>query len=83
MIELILDTTNVLLHQCLFKKDGWKIVEEVLSVLYACTMYFQGMVALERKLLYDVLESLMEELRRLLPFPFLPCNWRVEFYRFT
>eukprot|EP00026_Physarum_polycephalum_P000081 Phypoly_transcript_00081.p1 GENE.Phypoly_transcript_00081~~Phypoly_transcript_00081.p1 ORF type:complete len:2336 (+),score=350.42 Phypoly_transcript_00081:123-7130(+) len=64
VIELILDTTNVLLHQCLFKKDGWKIVEEVLSVMYACTLYFDDMVKLERKILYDVLENLLEELRR-------------------
>jgi hypothetical protein len=64
VIELILDTTNVLLHQCLFKKDGWKIVEEVLSVMYACTLYFDDMVKLERKILYDLLENLLEELRR-------------------
>lgn len=55
---------NVLLHQCLHKKDGWKSVEEVLSVMYACAMYFDDMVGLERKLLFDILESLHEELRR-------------------
>lgn len=64
MIELILDIANVLLHQCLFKKDGWKIVDEVLSVMYACSLYFDDMVGLERKILFDLLENLLEELRR-------------------
>lgn len=64
VIELILDITHVLLHQCVTKKDGWKTVEEVLSMVYACSIYFDDIIVLERKILYAVLDGLLEELRR-------------------